>query len=158
MTPYRSNRAFAAVGLAALAALAAACASAPPPPEPTVAEVTLRATADANPDQAGRASPTVVHLYALKPGAPFAIGGYDALTGGQLGELSETMTRIGRLVIVPGEETSKSFELPDGTSDVGVTAAYRQIETAKWRASKPVTANAVTVLNATVGAIEVTLE
>ncbi len=155
MTSFRSMRSLSALGLAVLAA---ACASAPPPPEPTVAEVTLRATADANPAPGGMASPTVVHVYALKPGAPFAIGDYDALTGGQLGELSETMTRIARIVITPGEETKKTFELPDGTSDVGVTAAYRQIETAKWRASKPVAPHAVTPITATIRANEVALE
>ena len=99
-----------------------------------------------------------MHVYALKPGAPFAIGDYDALTGGELGELSETMKRVARLVVTPGEETKKTFELPDGTSDVGVAAAYRQIDTAKWRASKPVAPHAVTPITAVIGANEVTLE
>ena len=150
-----TKRSAAAVGLVALVA---ACGGPPPPPPPTVAQLTLSATADANPDPTGRASPTVVHVYALQPGAPFAIGDYDALTGGELGELGETMKRIGRLVIVPGEQTEKTFELPDGTSDVGVTAAFRQVETAGWRDSKPIQPNAVTELNATVGANEVSLE
>ena len=141
-----------------LAALLAACASPPPPPEPTVAALTVAAAAGANPDPTGRASPTVVHVYALQPGAPFAIGDYDALTGGELGELAETMTRIARLVVVPGETTEKTFELPEGTAELGVTAAFRQLDTSKWRVSKPVAPNAVTTLTATVGANEVTLE
>jgi type VI secretion system protein VasD len=120
--------------------------------------MTIRATADANPAPNGAASPTVVHVYALKPGAPFAIGDYDALTGGQLGELAETMTRVARLVVTPGEEVKKTFELPDGTAEVGVTAAYRQIDTASWRASKPVAPHAVTPVTATIGANAVTLE
>jgi type VI secretion system protein VasD len=140
-----------------LVALVAAC-GAPPPPEPTVAQLTIGATADANPDPSGRASPTVVHVYALQPGAPFAIGDYEALTGGELGDLGETMKRIARLVVLPGEKTEKTFELPEGTAEVGVTAAYRQIDTSEWRASKPVAPNAVTVLNATVGANAIRLE
>ena len=142
----------------ALAALLAACASPPPPPAPTVAQLTVTATAAANPDPTGRASPTVVHVYALQPGAPFAIGDYDALTGGELGELAETMKRIARLVVVPGDTTETTFELPEGTAELGVTAAFRQIDTSTWRASKPVTPNAVTTLTATVGSNEVTLE
>jgi type VI secretion system protein VasD len=154
MASVRSKRSAAALGLVALVA---AC-GAPPPPEPTVAQLMIGATADANPDPSGRASPTVVHVYALQPGAPFAIGDYEALTGGELGELGETMKRIARLVVLPGEKTEKTFELPEGTAEVGVTAAYRQIEISKWRASKPVAPNAVTVLNATVGANEIRLE
>lgn len=155
MASLRTARAAAGFGLALLVA---ACASPTPPPEPTVAQLTVTATAGANPDPTGRASPTVVHVYALQPGAPFAIGDYDALTGGELGELAETMKRIARLVVVPGETTEKTFELPEGAAELGVTAAFRQIDTSKWRASKPVQPNAVTALTATVGANEVTLE
>jgi type VI secretion system protein VasD len=141
-----------------LAGLVAACASPPPPPEPTVAALTVTATGGANPDPTGRASPTVVHVYALQPGAPFAIGDYDALTGGELGELAESMKRIARMVVVPGETTETTFELPEGTAELGVTAAFRQLDTSGWRASKPVQPNAVNVLTATVGSNEVTLE
>jgi type VI secretion system protein VasD len=141
-----------------LAALLAACASPPPPPEPTVVALTVTAATGANPDPSGRASPTVVHVYALQPGAPFAIGDYDALTGGELGELAETMKRIARMVVVPGETTETTFELPEGTAELGVTAAFRQLDTSKWRAWKPVKPNAVTVLTATIGSNEVTLE
>ena len=155
MASVRTKRSVAGLGLVALVA---ACASPPPPPEPTVAQLTVTATAGANPDPTGRASPTVVHVYALQPGAPFAIGDYDALTGGELGELAETMKRIARLVVVPGETAEKTFELPDGTAELGVTAAFRQIDTSRWRASKPVRPNAVTTLTATVGSNEVTLE
>lgn len=143
----------------ALSGLLASCA--PPPveqPDPTVAQINVVAAEDANPDPTGRASPTVVHVYALQPGAPFNIGDYDALTGGELGELGETMKRIARFVILPGRDTKKVFELPDGTSAVGVTAAYRDVDTSKWRAQKDVTPNAVTILNARIGANEVTLE
>ena len=146
-------------GLAALglSALIVAC-SPPPPPDPTVAQVNVVAGPDANPDPTGRASPTVVHIYALKPGAPFNIGDYDALTGGEMGDLAETMSRIARFVILPGEETKKIFELPDGTSDVGITAAYREVATSRWRAQQSVTPNAVTILNARIGRNEVTLD
>ena len=155
MMPVLTKRSVVALGLAWLLA---SCASPPPPPEPTVAQVNVVAGADANPDPTGRASPTVVHIYALEPGAPFNIGDYEALTGGEMGELGETMTRIARFVILPGEDTKKVFELPDGTSDVGITAAYRNVATAKWRAQAPVAANQVTILNARIGANEVTLE
>ena len=143
----------------ALSALLASCA--PPPPEqpdPTVAQVNIKASDDANPDPTGRASPTVVLIYALQPGAPFNIGDYDALTGGEMGDLAESMKRIARFVILPGHETKKVFELPDGTASLGIAAAYRDVDTAKWRVQKDVTPHAVTILNAAIGSNEVTLE
>ena len=149
------------VGLFILAgALIAACAPAPETkqPDPTVAQVTLSATSDANPDPSGRASPTVVFIYALKPGASFETGSYDALTGGELGKLAETMTRIARLVIVPGKSTKKIFELPKDTAGVGIAVGYRDIDTAKWRVSGDVKPNEVTLMKATVGANAITLE
>lgn len=140
-------------------ALVAACApEAPKAPDPTVAQVTITAARDANPAPGGQASPAAVYVYALKPGAPFATGSYDALTGGELGDLSATMSRIAHFVIVPGKSTKRIFELPPGVSDVGIAVAYRQIDTAKWRASAPVTPNAVTLLQVTIGANAVNIQ
>lgn len=151
------TRRLAVVGL--VGAVITACA--PPPekrPDPTIAQVTITAAKDANPDPSGRASPAVVFIYAMKPGAPLTTGSYDALTGGEMGDLAETMKRIARLVIVPGKTTKKRFELPPGTSDIGITVGFRQIETAQWRASAPVAANKVTLLKANIGANAVTIE
>jgi type VI secretion system protein VasD len=145
--------------MAAMAGLLAACAGGPPPPpKPTVAQIDITAAANANPDPSGRASPSVVFLYALKPGAPFATGNPDALTGGELGSLAESMSRIARVVAVPGNTTQKTFELPLGTAGIGIAVAYRNFNTAKWRASAPVKANEITPLKATVGASEVTIQ
>ena len=156
MMSFWTKRSVIALGIAALVA---ACAEPPPPPpDPTVAQINVVAAGDANPDPTGRASPTVVHVYALQPGAPFEIGDYDALTGGEMGDLSETMDRIARFVLLPGSDTKKVFELPDGTSAVGITAAYRDVATSRWRAQAPVAPNAVTILNARIRANEVTLD
>lgn len=145
--------------IALLGALVAACA--PPPvekqPDPTVAQVNITAALDANPDPSGRASPSVVFLYALQPGAPFETGDPDALTGGELGPLGESMKRIARMVIVPGKTTKKLFELPGGTSDIGIAVAYRNFATAKWRVTKQVRPNEVTLLKATIGSNAVEL-
>src|SRR5699024_8232316 len=118
------------------AALLAACSSAPP--DPTIAEITITASADANPDARGQPSPTLVHVYALKPGARFGNDDYDALTGGELGALSGQVERLGRMMIGPGEETTVSFELPDNSTEVGLTAAYRDASMSKWWVQKSV--------------------
>ena len=131
---------------------------APPPDESTIAQVNVTGTLNQNPDKNGRASPAIVHIYALKPGAPFDIGDPEALTGGDLGTLAESMTRIAKIVIIPGRTTKKIFDLPDGTSDIGITVAYRDFNTAGWRASKPVKPKDVTLLKAVIGPDAVQIE
>lgn len=140
----------------ALGLVVAACAPPPPPPDPTVAHITFVTAEDANPDPTGRASPTVVFVYALQPGAPFETAPADQMLGGQLTD--DSMTRVARMVIVPGKTIKKIFTLPDGTTDVGIAVAYREIETAKWREQAPVTANAVTLIKAGVGGNEITIQ
>lgn len=141
------------------AMLLTACAPPPPPPdETTIVQVNVTGTANQNPDKNGRPSPAIVHIYALKPGAPFDIGDPEALTGGELGALAETMTRIAKMVIMPGRTQKKVFEVPPGTSDVGITVAFRNFDNAAWRASKPVKQKDVTLLKATIGSNSVTIE
>lgn len=143
------------------AVVLSACAPPPPPPpkdESTIAQVNVTGALNQNPDKNGRASPAIVHIYALKPGAPFDIGDPEALTGGDLGTLAESMSRIAKMVIMPGRTTKKVFELPAGTSDIGITVAYRDFATAGWRASKPVKQKDVTLLKATIGPAAVVIE
>lgn len=140
----------------ALGLTVAACVTAPPPPDPTVAQVTFVSAADANPDPTGRASPAVVFVYALQTGAPFQTAPADQVLGGTVTDAS--MTRVARMVVVPGKTTKKIFTLPDGTTDVGIAVAYREIETAKWRDQAPVTPNAVTLVKAAIGANEISFE
>lgn len=140
----------------AFSLILAACVSAPPPPEPTVAHITFVTAPDANPDPAGRASPTVVFVYALQPGAPFQTAPADQMLGGTLTD--DSMKRVARMVIVPGKTVKKIFTLPDGASGVGVAVAYRAIDTAKWRDQASVTPNQVTLVTANVGSNEITVQ
>lgn len=127
-------------------------------PDPTVAQVTINAAGDANPDPTGRPSPSVVYLYALKPGAPFPTASFEVLGGGEITEMAETTKRIAKLVLVPGKTSKKIFELPDGTSDIGIVVSYRDIDQAKWRSSAPVVKGEVTLLTASIGSNAVKIE
>lgn len=146
------------LGLAVVGALASCAPPPPPPPEPTIAQVTITAAGDANPDPTGRASPTVVFVYALKPGAPFDTAPADVLLGGELGDLATSMSRIARIVIAPGKDRKEIFTVPDDTARIGVAAEFRQFDTAAWRSTAPVTANSVTLLTATVSTNNVSVK
>ena len=145
-------------GLVAATAITACAPEPPPQPDPTIAQVTLQAAGDANPDPTGRASPTVVYIYALKAGAPFETASADALLGGELGDLAGTMERIARIVVGPGRERKEVFTLPDDTARIGVAAEFRQFDTAAWRNAASVTPNTVSLLTATVSTNNISVE
>lgn len=130
----------------------------PPPPDPTVAQVNVTGAADQNPDGNGRASPAIVYVYALKPGNQFETGDSEALLGGDLGDLGETVTRLTKLTIFPGKGDKQVFELGDGFTDIGITVNYRNFAQSQWRVKAPVKANDVTLIKATIGANAVTVQ
>ena len=141
------------------AVLLAACSPPPPPPdESTIVQVNVTGTANQNPDKNGRASPAIVHIYALKPGAPFDIGDPAALTGGELGPLAESMTRIAKMVIMPGRtrrRCSSSRPAPRmwaSRSRTGTSKAPR------GALPKPIKLKDVTLLKATIGSNAVSIE
>lgn len=156
----RINRRFGATLLGfGLLTLLAACPPPPKQPDPTIAQVTIRAQGNANPNVAGQPSPTVVFVYALKPGAPFLTSASsEALLGGELGENADSITRIARIVIAPGKERKEVFTIPDDTARIGVAGSFRQQGEAAWRAEGSIQANSVTLLTATVGTNQITLE
>jgi len=144
------------IAVLAVGAMLAACAEAPKQPDPTVAQITFTTADDANPDPTGRPSPVVVFVYGMKAGAPFATAPMDQLLGGQLTD--DSMTRVARMVIVPGKSVKKLITLPMDTTDVGIAVAYRQIETAKWREQTAVTPNSVSLVKAAIGANEISVQ
>lgn len=143
--------------MALVGALLVGCAPKEKPPPPTIAQLTIVAAADANPNPGGRASPAVVFIFGMKPGAGFDSASYDQLSG-DLGKLAESMKQIGRIVVVPGKTTKKIFELEKDVSDIGIAVGYRQIGSAQWRAKAPVKANKVTLIDVNVGKNVVTVK
>ena len=131
------------IGLAA-AIGASGCAGAPPPPppKPTVVAATLQATASANPDARKRASPLVVRIYELKSSAAFEAADFLSLYERDQATLAAEMGAREEFTLRPGD--SKPWEKPAGADVryIGVLAAYRDIEHARWKAIVPVKANA----------------
>ncbi len=148
------------IAFAALVAVALASCAPPPPkqPDPTIAQLTLTAMGDANPDPSGRASPTVVYVYAMKAGAPFETAPSDVLLGGELGDLAQRMERIARIVVGPGKSRKEVFTLPDDTARIGVAADFRAFSTAAWRSAASIAPNSVTLLTATVTSNNISVE
>ena len=101
--------------------LAAGCGSSPP-----LLRGTIAVDSNVNPDRAGRPSPIVVRVYELKSVAAFSGADFFALFD------NEQATLSGELV---GRE---EFQLQPDTKFIGVVAAFRDLEQARWRQTAPV--------------------
>lgn len=118
-----------------LAALVAGCAKPPLPPKPVVTPVamTLTAAADANPDARGRASPLSVRVYALKTTGAFDSADFFTLFEKDQATLGAELVQREELLLRPGESKKLDMTLPADAKALGVIAAYRDLERARWR-------------------------
>jgi type VI secretion system protein VasD len=109
-----------------------ACASGPP--KPVVAKAQINVTADVNPDSAGRASPIVVRVYQLRADAEFTGADFFALYDKEKETLGASLISREEYVLQPGEQKMLELPLARDARFVGAIAAYRNIQTARWRA------------------------
>jgi type VI secretion system protein VasD len=146
-----------AAALLAIAALLSGCSSAPPPPpKPTQIAATLTASANVNPDLRKRASPVVVRVYELKSSAAFDAADFISLYERDQATLGAEMGSREEFTLRPGD--SKPWEKTAGADVryIGVMAAYRDIEHARWKALIPLKANVRNVIAIKVDEIAVT--
>ena len=134
-----------AVSCVLVAALLAACAS---PPKPTLVAASLQAAAALNPDARKRASPLVVRLYELKSTAAFDTADFVSLYERDRATLAADMAAREEFVLRPGETLKWDKTVAADTKFIGVMAAFRDIERARWKsvvAIKPGVLNKITV-------------
>ncbi len=132
----------------ALCALVAGCSSAPPAPKPTAVKATVQAAADVNPDARKRASPVVVRIYELKSAAAFEAADFLSLYDRDQATLAADMVGREEFTMRPGDSRPWEKIIGPEVRFIGVMAAYRDIEHARWKtlvAVKPGLKNAVTI-------------
>jgi type VI secretion system protein VasD len=143
---------------AALAAalLLAACAGAPKPASVTG---TVQASAEVNPSASNRPSPLLVRIYELKSAAGFNAADFMSLYQRDQAQLAADMIAKEEFVLAPGETKTFAKTLAPDTRFIGVVAAYRDIEHAKWRSVVPVQPNQPQKLTVKAGelAVEATI-
>ena len=132
-----------------LAMLAIGCASAcaagcakppviPPPPPPVNVVIDVAASADVNPDSAGRASPVTVRVYALNDEAAFSKADMLTLWDHEAQALGASSIARHEFPLVPSATAQAAFKLDPSTRAFGVVAAFRDFRSATWRATAPV--------------------
>ena len=123
----------------AAALLIAACSS---PPKPTTVAATLQAGAAVNPDLRKRASPIVIRVYELKSAAAFEAADFVSLFDRDQATLAAEMAGREEFILRPGESKPWDKTLAPDTKFIGVLAAFRDIERARWKSIVAVKPNA----------------
>lgn len=113
-----------------LALLLVACAS---PPKPAQVDGTIEASAQVNPSTSRRPSPVLVRVYELKTAAAFNSADFMSLYQKDKAELGADMLAKDEFVLAPGESKPYAKTLSPDTRFLGVMAAYRDVEHARWR-------------------------
>ena len=140
-------RALRDIALASVVAMLAACAGpSPVPPKPTVVAATLQASANVNPDVRKRASPVVVRLYELKSSAAFDAADFLSLYERDQATLAAEMGSREEFTLRPGDNQPWEKTVGPDVRFIGVIAAFRDIERARWKALVPVKPNARNVV------------
>jgi type VI secretion system protein VasD len=141
--------AFAFLGVAGMVLLLGACAAPPPAekaPPPTTIRAQLQATADVNPDIDGRPSPVVVRFYELRSVGGFQSADFFSLYDNEAGTLGPELLAREAFTMRPGEQRSVTKTAEPEAQFVAVMAGYRDIDSARWRATLELRPHADNVL------------
>jgi type VI secretion system protein VasD len=146
-------------GLHPLAALGvalvlSACGS-KPPAKPASVTGTVQASAQINPSASKRPSPLLIRIYELKSAANFNAADFMSLYQRDQGELGADLLAKEEFVLNPGETKTFAKTLAPDTRFLGVVAAYRDLEHAKWRTTVAVQPNQPQKVTVTAGELAV---
>ena len=95
-----------------------------------------------NPDTHKRASPIVIRIYELKSSASFDAADFLSLYERDQATLQAEMGAREEFTLHPGESQPWEKTVGPDVRFIGVIAAFRDIEHARWKALIPVKANA----------------
>ena len=129
----------------------------PKPPEPTVASLTLKATGDVNPNSASQPSPVVVRVYQLTNVTAFQETDFFQLQDSASSALGDELIASDDFILAPGQMVLYQRELPDDVRFLGVTAAFRDLSSGRWRSFYAVPAAKTSLLEAEIAGTEVSM-
>jgi type VI secretion system protein VasD len=107
-------------------------------PKPTRVTGSIGASPAVNPSVSNRPSPLLVRLYELKGPNAFNSADFVSLYQRDQAELGPDLVGREELMLSPGESRPLVRTLAPETRFVGVFAAYRDLEHARWRVVVPV--------------------
>lgn len=113
------------------------CASEPPvepPPPPTIVNLEIVASDDLNADSNGNGAPVMMRIYELSGASNFNATDFFALFNDDSAALGADLERKQDFLLKPGETKKLSIKPDNEVSSLGFFAAFRQLDTARWRA------------------------
>lgn len=117
--------------LGVLICLVAGCASAP---KPAKVSLNLVASNSVNPDLEGRPSPVVVQIYRIRAADAFNNARFFELYDDAEQVLGQDLVGVTEIEMSPDSNRTLSVEgMTADTRYIGVLAAYRDIDEARWR-------------------------
>ncbi|MGZ4960288.1 MAG: type VI secretion system lipoprotein TssJ [Methylomonas sp.] len=120
------------------------CASTPepePPPPPTIVKLQIESAAIINPDADGKAAPVMLRIYELHDAGAFGAADFFALFDREQVTLAADLARKQEFAVKPGDNKTLTLQPEDNVHALGFFAAFRQLDTAQWRAVVPVAAH-----------------
>lgn len=101
--------------------------------KPTVVDAVIQAAETLNPDASGRPSPVVVRVYELRSSSIFENADFFSLYEEEAATLGPDLIAHDEMEIQPGQGLKYDKALDPATRYVGVIAAFRDLENARWR-------------------------
>lgn len=102
-------------------------------PSPTRMEVSIEASPNLNPNANGRPSPIVLRFYELSSADVFENSDFFTLYDTEMATLGKFIVFRDEMNINPGQLKKLKREAKPETRYVGVIAAYRDLDNARWR-------------------------
>jgi type VI secretion system protein VasD len=113
----------------------------PPPPEPTIVNLQIDAGADLNADSQGKGAPVMLRVYELRDPGNFNTADFFALFNSEQATLAADLARKQEMLLQPGTSKKLTLKPEDAVTSVGFFAAFRQVDTAQWRAGADIKAH-----------------
>lgn len=110
------------------------CADEPEGPPPTPVTADVEASPFLNPDRNNRPSPIVVIVYGLTDDAKFKNAGFFELYEQEQATLGDAVKSRQEFIIAPGDIKTLDLEIDPAATFLGVLAAFRDIDNAKFSA------------------------
>ncbi len=127
-------------------------------PDPTPVELTITASPEVNPDRNDRPSPILLRVYELRSAGAFETADFFSLLEQDQAVLGAELVNRWEFQLAPGETTRLDASFQATSSTLGIVAAYRDIEQARWRAVMPLRSGRKNELSVMVGQLEVSIE
>jgi type VI secretion system protein VasD len=96
-------------------------------------KASVEAAENVNPDLGGRPSPVVVRVYQLRSLDVFKSADFFAIYDNEVATLGQTFVRRDEFELAPGAKTIYTDEIDPSTKFIGVLAAFRDLDNARWR-------------------------